>query len=190
MDKVRLLAFSDGVFAIILTIMVLELTVPRGTRWADLRPFWPAFAVYAFSFLYVAIYWANHHHFYHLVTHVTGGMLWANLHLIFWLALIPFATAWLGENYSAIAPTAFFAWAILMPALAWTIMLRVCVRALGPDSKLALAMGRDAKGKFSLLLYGLAILAAYWRPWLADLFFIAVALLWLVPDRRVERVLG
>lgn len=190
MDKGRLLAFSDGVFAIILTIMVLELTVPHGTTWADLHPFWPAFLVYAFSYLYVGIYWVNHHHFYHLVTHVTGGILWANLHLMFWLALIPFTTAWLGVNYAAHAPTAFFGWAILMPAIAWTIMLRVCLRAMGPNSKLAQAMGRDVKGNLSLVLYGLGIASAYWRPWLADVFYFAVALLWLVPDRRVERVLG
>lgn len=188
MDKGRLLAFSDGVFAIILTIMVLELTVPHGTTWAALKPFWPALLVYAFSYFYIGIYWANHHHFYHLVTKVSGGMLWANLDLMFWLSLIPFATAWLGVNYSARAPTAFFGFAILMPAVAWFIMARVCIRVEGARSPLARAMGRDGKGIVSLALYVLGIVSSFSRPWLADLFYIAVALLWLVPDRRVERL--
>lgn len=189
MQRDRLCAFSDGVFAIILTIMVLELAAPPGTDWHALRAVAPELLVYAFSFVYVGIYWANHHHFFHLVTKVNGGVLWANLDLLFWLSLIPFATQWLGHNPQASVPTEAYGIAILLPALAWTLMTRVCLRVEGRHSALARAMGRDAKGWASIALYVFGILGAMLHPWIGDVFYLAVALLWLVPDRRVERVL-
>ena len=190
MDKDRLLAFSDGVIAIIITIMVLELKVPQGAEWSDLAKVWPTFLCYALSFLYVAIYWNNHHHLMHLLKRPTGGILWANTHLLFWLSLVPFATGWMGENHFAPLPVAVYGAALLMPALAYIILTIVIVRAQGPQSALAKAMGRDTKGKLSIVIYTSAIALALISPFAACALYLAVALMWLVPDRRIERVVG
>ncbi|MGH9393927.1 MAG: TMEM175 family protein [Terriglobales bacterium] len=189
MDKSRLAAFSDGFLAIVITIMVLELRPPAGTQWQALEAVAPSFAVYALSFAYLGIYWNNHHHFFHLVERVNGAMLWANLHLMFWLSLIPFATAWLGEHPRAAVPTAAYGIAMLLPGMAWSLMAAAAVRAQGPGSKLAQAMGRDLKSKLSIALYAAGIASAFASPAAADAFYIIVALMWLVPDRRVERAL-
>jgi len=188
MEKDRLLAFTDGVIAIIITIMVLELKVPQGAGIGALAPVVPVFLSYVLSFVYVGIYWNNHHHFFHLVRHVDGLMLWANLHLLFWLSLIPFATGWMGENHFASTPTAIYGLALLMPALAWYGMQRAILRKEGRDSPLARAIGRDLKGKISPALYIAGILLAFVDPRIADAIYVLVALLWLVPDRRIERM--
>ena len=187
MLKGRLEAFSDGVLAIIITIMVLELRAPHGTSLAALRPLLPVFLSYVLSFVYVAIYWNNHHHMLHAAQRVTGGTLWANLHLLFWLSLIPFVTAWMGENHFASAPAAVYGVVLLMSAVSWSILQRTMVKVHGPESALARAFYGDWKGNLSLLLYAIAIPAAFWHPWLAGAFYVAVALMWLVPDVRVER---
>ncbi|HET9783834.1 MAG TPA: TMEM175 family protein [Terriglobales bacterium] len=189
MDRSRLTAMTDGFLAIIITIMVLGLVPPGGARWGDLRAVGASVLLYGLSFIYLGIYWNNHHHFYHLVDHVTGGLLWANLHLMFWLSLIPFATAWLGQNPRAAAPTALYGILLLLAALAWGLMEKVALRLQGRGSRLARALGRDWKVRLSPLLYVAGIGVAFWRPWLGDAFYILCAGLWLIPDRRVERAL-
>ena len=189
MGKTRLEAFSDGVLAIIITIMVLELKVPHGTSADALLTLWPVFLSYVLSFIYVGIYWNNHHHMLHTVHQVSGAMLWANLHLLFWLSLIPFVTGWMGENHFAPLPTALYGVVLLMAAIAYFMLQAVIVRAHGADSVLKRALGRDWKGKISPLLYGTAIVLAFFSQWLAGAIYAAVALMWLVPDRRIEKTL-
>ena len=188
MEKDRLLAFTDGVIAIIITIMVLELKVPHDASLSALAAATPIFLSYVLSFVYVAIYWNNHHHFFHLVRHVDGVMLWANIHLLFWLSLIPFATGWMGENNFAPVPTAIYGVALLMPALAWHGMQLAILRTHGRDSALARAIGRDFKGKISPVLYLAGILSVLVDTRIAGAIYLLVALMWLIPDRRVERV--
>ena len=190
MGKGRLEAFSDGVLAIIITIMVLELKVPHDASLHDLLPLLPVFFSYVLSFVYVGIYWNNHHHMLHASTTVTGAMLWANLHLLFWISLFPFATGWMGENHFAVAPTALYGVVLLMAAIAYYVLERAIIRAQGPDSILKKAVGRDLKGKLSPVLYVLAIVATLVSTWIAEAIFVAVALIWLIPDRRIENVLS
>jgi uncharacterized membrane protein len=187
MPKSRLEAFSDGVIAIVITIMVLELKIPHGTEWQDFRPLLPVFVTYVLSFTYVAIYWNNHHHMLHAAEHVNGSILWANNHLLFWLSLVPFVTGWLGENQSAPLPTAAYGFVMVMAAVAYTILQWTIVRHHGPHSKLARAVGSDRKGKLSLALYLTAIALAFVNQWLSDAIFAGVALMWLTPDQRIER---
>jgi len=189
MNKGRLEAFSDGVIAIIITIMVLELKVPHGATFSDLRPLLPVFLSYVLSFVNVGIYWNNHHHMLHACRQVSAGVLWANLHLLFWLSLMPFTTGWMGENHFAPLPTAVYGAVLFMSANAYLILQRSIIRVDGPDSPLARAVGADRKGRLSWALYLVALPAAFIRPWLADAIFVLVALLWLVPDPRVERQL-
>jgi uncharacterized membrane protein len=190
MTKGRLEAFSDGVIAILITIMVLELKVPHGGEWGALRPMVPKFLSYVLSFVYLGIYWNNHHHLLHAATAVNGQILWANLHLLFWLSLIPFATAWAGEHAHASAPAALYGVVLLMSAVAYVALQRRIVAKQGASSELAAALGRDAKSKVSLVLYAASIPLAFVHPWLAEALFVAVALMWLVPDRRIEARLG
>jgi uncharacterized membrane protein len=187
MPKERLTAFSDGVIAIILTIMVLELKVPHSADWAALSGVAPVFASYVLSFIYIGIYWNNHHHMLHTATRVNGAILWANLHLLFWLSLIPFATGWMGENHFERAPTAVYGVALLMPAIAYYILQQTIVGQQGADGPLRRAIGRDVKGKISPLLYLTGIALAFVVPWLSQVIYVLVALMWLVPDRRIER---
>jgi uncharacterized membrane protein len=189
MGKSRLEAFSDGVLAIIITIMVLGLHVPHHASLASLRPVLPVFMCYVLSFVYVGIYWNNHHHMLHATKLINGSVLWANLHLLFWLSLIPFATGWMGENHFASAPTALYGFVLLMAALAYMILQRVLIHTQGSDSLLAKALGSDVKGKLSPLLYLGAIPCAFFEPWIAGGLYVLVAVLWLVPDRRIERVI-
>ncbi|MGH7103967.1 MAG: TMEM175 family protein [Acetobacteraceae bacterium] len=189
MGKDRLLAFTDGVIAIIITIMVLSLEAPRGSTFAALAAVAPTFFCYVLSFVYVGIYWNNHHHFFHLVRRVNGAILWANLHLLFWLSLIPFATRWAGQSHFAAAPTAIYGVSLLMPAFAWYVMQTVIVRDQGPASPLRQAIGRDLKGKISPFCYLIGILAAFVDPRISDAIYVAVALMWLIPDRRIERLI-
>ena len=186
----RLEAFSDGVMAIIITIMVLELKVPHGADFAALKPLVPVLLSYVLSFIYLGIYWNNHHHMMHVVHRVSGGVLWANLLLLFWLSLVPFVTGWMGENHFAPAPMALYGVVLLMAAVSYTILVRATLRIEGPDSKLAKAIGRDRKGNISLLLYVVGIAASFIASWLSGAMYIAVALIWLIPDQRIERVLG
>ncbi|MDR3369594.1 TMEM175 family protein [Rhodoferax sp.] len=190
MGKNRLEAFSDGVLAIIITIMVLEMKVPHGEDMASLRPLLPVFLSYVLSFVYVGIYWNNHHHLLHAAHRISGGMLWANLHLLFWLSLFPFVTGWMGENHFAPLPTALYGVILLMAAVAYIILQRSVIASEGSDSHLARAIGRDIKGKLSGLIYAASIPCAFIVPWLAQACFIVVALMWLVPDRRIESVLS
>ena len=190
MRTARLEAFSDGVLAIIITIMVLELKVPHSVEWTALRPLWPVLLSYVMSFVNVGIYWNNHHHMLHLTHQVTGGVLWANLHLLFWLSLVPFTTAWMGENHFAPVPMAAYGVVLLAAALAYYVLQRLIIRSQGADSPLAAAIGRDRKGKASPLLYALAIPAAFVHPLLSGAFYAAVSIIWLVPDSRIERRLG
>jgi uncharacterized membrane protein len=190
MSKGRLEAFSDGVIAIIITIMVLEMKVPHGDRVEELVPLIPTFLSYILSFVYVGIYWNNHHHLLHTCTVVTGAMLWANLHLLFWLSLFPFATGWMGENHFAAAPTILYGVVLLMAAIAYYLLEQVIMRAHGQDSILKQAVGRDRKGKVSVLFYLVAIAVALHSPRIADAVLVAAALLWLVPDRRIEKRLA
>ncbi|HTI66151.1 MAG TPA: TMEM175 family protein [Caulobacteraceae bacterium] len=189
MQKGRIEAFSDGVLAIIITIMVLELKVQHGTALADLQPLAPVFFSYVLSFIYVGIYWNNHHHMLHAARTITGPIMWANLHLLFWLSIVPFATAWMGENHFAAVPVALYGAVLIMNAIAYTILATLLVRHEGLGSALALAMGRDRKGKLSLVMYAVAILAAFWRPLAALALYVTVAAVWFIPDRRIERVL-
>ena len=188
MQKERLTAFSDGVIAIIITIMVLELKAPHGERLGDLLRLWPTFSSYVLSFVYVAIYWNNHHHLLATVGRVNGAILWANMHLLFWLSLIPFATAWLGENHFAAMPTALYGGALLAASIAYFILQAAILRTQGADSPLSRALGADIKGKISPVLYASAIGLAFLRPWLANAVYVAVALMWLIPDRRIEKL--
>jgi len=189
MGKDRLAAFSDGVIAIIITIMVLELKVPHGADWAALRGVAPNFVSYLLSFLYLAIYWNNHHHLLHTVTRVDGLILWANSHLLFWLSLVPAATGWMGENFLAPLPTAIYGAILLMPAIAYYLLQRTIVHQQGEHSVLANALGRDFKGKISVLLYAAAVALAFVDAWLSIAIYALVAVMWLIPDRRIEKVL-
>jgi uncharacterized membrane protein len=189
MTKGRLEAFSDGVIAIIITIMVLEMKVPHGDRVQDLVPLVPTFLSYILSFLYVGIYWNNHHHMLHACTEVTGEMLWGNLHLLFWLSLFPFATGWMGQNHFTAVPTALYGVVLLMAAIAYYLLQQIIIRAQGKESILKQAVGRDWKGKLSLLLYVLAIFTALRLAWVAQAIFVVAALIWLIPDRRITNVL-
>jgi len=188
LDKHRLEAFSDGVLAILITILVLELKVPHGTEITALTPLLPVFLTYVLSFAYLGIYWNNHHHLLQLCSRVTGSMLWANLVLLFWLSLIPFATGWMGENHFATWPTALYGVVLLMAALSYTWLQTLIIRAEGPDSLLAQAVRADWKGKLSLALYGLAIAVSFRLGWLSLALYVVVALIWLVPDRRIEKI--
>jgi uncharacterized membrane protein len=189
MGKGRLEAFSDGVIAILITIMVLEMKVPHGTDWSALRPLVPVFLSYVLSFIYLGIYWNNHHHLWHAVKRVGGGVLWANLHLLFWLSLVPFVTGWMGENHFAALPVALYGATLLGAALAYTILVQALIRLHGRDSMLARAIGHDRKGFVSLLLYALAAPAAWLTPWISGAIYVTVAIIWLVPDRRIEKAL-
>jgi uncharacterized membrane protein len=186
----RLEAFSDGVLAIIITIMVLEMKVPHGADFGALKPLIPVFLSYVLSFIYLGIYWNNHHHMMHAVHRVSGGVLWANLLLLFWLSLVPFVTGWMGENHFAPAPVALYGVVLLMAAVSYTILVRATLKVEGPDSLLARAIGLDRKGNLSLLLYSVGIAASFFATWLSGAMYIIVALIWLIPDRRIERVLG
>ena len=190
MSKGRLEAFSDGVLAIIITIMVLELKVPHGASFEDLKPLFPVFLSYVLSFIYIGIYWNNHHHMLHAASRVNGGILWANQLLLFWLSLVPFVTAWMGENHFAPVPVALYGVVLFLAAVSYTILARALAAHHGADSKLARALGADFKGKASLAFYLIAILVALSWPWVAGLLYACVALMWLVPDRRIERVLA
>jgi len=190
MGKGRLEAFSDGVLAIIITIMVLELQVPHGTDLRALRPLIPVFLSYLLSFVFIGIYWNNHHHLLHAVHHVSGPTLWANLHLLFWLSLIPFVTAWMGENHFSAWPVALYGVVLLAAGTAYYILVRVLIRRHGADSPLAVAVGSDFKGRTSVAIYAAAIPLAFVRPWIACAMYVAVAIIWLVPDRRIERTLA
>lgn len=189
MQKNRLEAFSDGVMAIIITIMVLELKVPRGADLDALKPLFPVFLAYVLSFVYVGIYWNNHHHLFQLTKHVSAGMLWANLNLLFWLSLLPFVTAWTGANRTAFLPTAAYGVVLFMAAVSYYVLQATIKAAQGSKSILAAALGRDLKGKLSILVFVVAIPAALINPWITHLIYISVAMLWVIPDRRIERVL-
>jgi uncharacterized membrane protein len=189
MSKGRLEAFSDGVIAILITIMVLELRVPGGTDLAALRGLLPPLFTYVLSFVFLGIYWNNHHHMLHATTRVDGRILWANLHLLFWLSLVPFVTRWMGENHLAPVPTAAYGAVLLLAAVSWTFLQRAIIALDGDDSKLAAAVGRDVKGKASLALYGAAVPLAFVQAQIAAGIFVLVALIWLVPDRRIEAAL-
>ena len=189
MGKGRLEAFSDGVIAIIITIMVLEMKVPHGADLAALRPLIPVFLSYVLSFIYLGIYWNNHHHLFQAVRHVNGHVLWANLHLLFWLSLIPFVTGWMGENHVAAVPVALYGTVLLFAAIAYFILSRTLIARHGKDSAIAIALGRDFKGKISVVLYALAILLSFFHSWFACALYVLVAVMWLIPDRRIERTL-
>ena len=189
MDKGRLEAFSDGVIAILITIMVLELKIPHGQEWADLKPLFPVALTYLLSFIYLGIYWNNHHHLFCLVERISGGVLWANLHLLFWLSLVPFATGWMGEHDCGPKPTALYGGVLLMAAIAWTIMQTVILRVQGPGSRLSAALGSDVKGKISIVLYLAGIGLAFVLQWAAVAIYALVALIWIVPDKRIEALL-
>src|SRR5690242_16593837 len=189
MSKGRLEAFSDGVIAIIITIMVLEMKVPHGDGLEELVPLLPVFFSYVLSFVYVGIYWNNHHHMLHACTVVTGPILWANLHLLFWLSLIPFATGWMGENHFAAAPTALYGANLLLAAIAYWLLQQRIIALQGKESLLKKAVGHDWKGKLSPVLYALAIAAAFWIPQVSQTLYVLVALMWLIPDRRIEHAL-
>ncbi len=190
MSKTRLEAFSDGVIAILITIMVLELHAPHEADLAALRAIVPSLLFYLLSFVLVGIYWSNHHHLLHATDRVNGGILWANLHLLFWLSLVPFTTSWLGENHGAPLPTAMYGVVLLAAAIAYTILARRIIALQGKHSLLATAVGRDRKGYISLALYASAIPLSFLRPWIADALYATVALIWLAPDRRIERTLA
>ncbi len=187
MDKGRLEAFSDGVIAIIITIMVLELKVPHGSDLAALRPLLPVLLSYVLSFIYVGIYWNNHHHMLRVAETVNGRILWANLHLLFWLSLIPLVTGWMGENHFAALPVALYGIVLLLNGLAYYILARVLIAHHGRDSKLAIALGKDYKGIASLVIYALAIALSFLNSWLAVALYIVVAVIWFIPDRRIEK---
>jgi uncharacterized membrane protein len=188
MNTTRLEAFSDGVLAIIITIMVLELRAPHETSIMALRPLLPVLLSYLLSFVYIGIYWNNHHHMLHAAQRVNGGIMWANLHLLFWLSLVPFATGWMGENHFAAVPTALYGTILFMAAMAYWILQRAIMTEHGNDL-LTKAVGIDLKGKLSPVLYALAILAAFFYSWISQVIYVAVALIWLVPDRRIEQVM-
>jgi uncharacterized membrane protein len=189
MGKGRLEAFSDGVLAIIITIMVLEMKVPHGETAEVLRPLLPVFLSYVLSFVYVGIYWNNHHHMLHACRKISGAVLWANLHLLFWLSLFPFVTGWMGENHFAALPSALYGVVLLMAAIAYFSLQQTIIAADGPSSLLKNAVGSDWKGKLSPLFYISAILATLWSPWISEAIYVLVALIWLIPDRRIEHAL-
>jgi uncharacterized membrane protein len=193
MHKGRLEAFSDGVIAIIITIMVLELAVPHGEggeRFTALRPLLPKFASYVLSFVFVGIYWNNHHHMLHAVREVNGRILWSNLHLLFWLSLIPFVTAWMGENHFAAVPVALYGGVMVMSGIAYYILTHSLISLHGRQSRLAVAVGNDAKGRISVVLYAMAIPLSFVNRWAALGIYVAVAITWLIPDRRIEKTLA
>ena len=190
MHKNRLEAFSDGVIAIIITIMVLEFRPPHGAALADLRPLLPVFLGYVLSFVFLGIYWNNHHHMFQVVKRIGGAVLWANMHLLFWLSLVPFVTGWMGEHGLRPAPVAAYGAVLLGAAIAYTILVRTLLRHHERDSALARAIGSDTKGYISLACYAAALAVAWWLPWLSCALYVVVALIWLIPDRRMERVLG
>ena len=189
MGKSRFEAFSDGVIAILITIMVLELKVPHGEDLGALRPLVPVFLSYVLSFVYLGIYWNNHHHMLHTVHRVTGPMLWANLHLLFWLSLVPFTTGWMGENHFSAWPSALYGVVLLMAAIAYYILQQLIIASQGPGSLLKKAVGGDWKGRLSPLIYLIAIPAAFWSRWISLSLYVLAALIWLVPDRRIEHAL-
>ncbi len=189
MTKNRLEAFSDGVLAIIITIMVLELKVPHGTELESLKPLIPYFFSYVLSFVFLAIYWNNHHHMMHTVKKVNGGILWANMHLLFWLSLIPFVTGWMGENNFAPMPVALYGVDLLMAAIAYYILQTLILKIHGKDSLLARAVGKDFKGKASPIMYIIAIISSFFNEWIAGGIYVLVALMWLIPDKRIERII-
>jgi uncharacterized membrane protein len=189
MTKQRLEAFSDGVIAILITIMVLELKVPHGAAFDDIVPLLPVFLSYVLSYVNLGIYWNNHHHMLHLVDHINGRVLWANLHLLFWLSLVPFMTAWMGENHNAPLPTACMGGVLLCSALAFDLLVRAIVAQQGPNSKLMAAVGKDRKGQISRWLYAAAIPLAFVHQWLSDALYVLVAVMWFAPDPRIERSL-
>lgn len=189
MKKGRLEAFSDGVLAIIITIMVLEIKVPHGAEFSDLTGLIPIFLSYILSFIYLGIYWNNHHHLMHTVNQVTGDVLWANLHLLFWLSLVPFATGWIGVNHFGCLPMAFYGFILLMSAIAYFILQYRIIKNEGKESLLAKAIGRDLKGKASPILYSLAIISCWVSTWIAGSIYLLVALMWLIPDRRIAKVM-
>jgi uncharacterized membrane protein len=190
MTKGRLEAFSDGVIAIIITIMVLEMKVPHGNDLIDLAPLLPVFLSYVVSFVYVGIYWNNHHHMLHTCAAVTGSILWANLHLLFWLSLFPFTTGWMGENHFTAVPTALYGAVLLMAAIAYYLLQQAIIRSQGQDSILKKAIGRDWKGKLSPVLYIVAIVATLRSSWIGQAVLVIAALIWLIPDRRIEKRLA
>lgn len=186
MEKDRLEAFSDGVIAILITILVLELKIPHGADWESLRPLIPVFLTYVLSFIYIGIYWNNHHHMLYATHRINGKILWANMHLLFWLSLVPFTTGWMGENHFAPLPTAVYGAVLLLAAIAYYILQKLIIAQQGPNSKLKAAVGRDIKGKISPLFYLLAIPMAFVNQWVSDGLYVLVALMWLIPDRRIE----
>jgi len=188
MHKGRLEAFSDGVIAIIITIMVLEMKVPHGEDWSTLVPLLPVFVSYVLSFVYIGIYWNNHHHLLQAARHVDGRVLWANLHLLFWLSLTPFVTGWMGENHFAPIPVALYGIDLLMCGVAYYILVRALIAANG-DTAIATAIGRDFKGKVSVVIYAIAIAASFLAAWISMALYVVVAVMWLIPDRRIERVI-
>ncbi len=187
MSTARLETFTDGVIAILITIMVLELRVPHGTDLNAMRPLVPTLLTYALSFIFLAIYWNNHHHMFHAVDHVNGRILWANMHLLFWLSLVPFVTGWMGENNFAPLPTAVYGCVLLLAAIAYTILVYTIIADQGPHSKLRAAIGNDVKGKISAALYVVAIPSAFLHRWIAFAIYVTVSLMWLAPDRRIEK---
>lgn len=189
MNKTRLEAFSDGVLAIIITIMVLELKVPHGSDFESLKPLFPIFLSYLLSFIYIGIYWNNHHHMMHTVKQISGAMLWANLHLLFWLSLIPFVTAWMGENHMAPFPMILYGANLLMAGIAYVILQSIIIKTHGPDSVLAKAIGKDYKGKLSPIMYLLGIVCANFSPMLSGVIYFLVAMMWLIPDKRIEKII-
>ena len=190
MGKNRLEAFSDGVIAVLITIMVLELKVPHGDGWTTVQPLLPVLMTYVLSFVFLGIYWNNHHHMFHTVDRVNGATLWANQHLLFWLSLVPFTTGWMSENHWAPLPTAVYGAVLLMAGIAFLILEKTIIRHQGADSKLKAAVGKDLKGKASAALYMIAIPLAFVHQLIADAIYVAVALMWLIPDRRIESSLG
>jgi uncharacterized membrane protein len=188
MNKGRLEAFSDGVIAILITIMVLELKLPDGPNWDAVRPLLPTFLAYVLSYINLGIYWNNHHHMLNVTSRINGGILWANLHLLFWLSLIPFVTRWIGEYHTEQWPTAIYGGVLLLAAIAYTMLQAAIIKDQGPASRLRAAVGNDVKGKISAGLYVAAIGLAFVRPWISDCLYVLVASIWLVPDRRIEHV--
>lgn len=187
MNKGRLEAFSDGVIAILITIMVLELKIPHGDNLDALRPLFPVFVTYILSFIYLGIYWNNHHHLLQATTHINGKIMWANLHLLFWLSLVPFVTGWMGENHFAMLPTAVYGIVLLASAIAYYILQNAIIKGHEDNAKLKNAIGRDLKGKISLVIYVVAIILAFVNQWISDALYILVALIWLIPDKRIEK---
>jgi uncharacterized membrane protein len=188
MNKGRLEAFSDGVFAIIITIMVLELRAPAGAEFSALHPLLPVFLSYVLSFVYIGIYWNNHHHMFQVTAKTNGGILWANLHLLFWISLFPFVTDWVGKNHQAIWPTALYGVILFMAAVAYWVLQTMIIKHQGHESVLAKAVGRDAKGKMSIVIYAVAVALAFVNVIVAQLLYLSVALMWLIPDRRIESI--